>query len=315
MRLPTVCADSAGTPMTFEVERREPGQDELRRVTLTATPDDTPAWIDPVFSTKPLAVPGLGLAYHVRAHVEEVAAGSPSARAGLKPGDTINALKLVRIKKGSDQAKSEQGKGSSEVQPKELEFKDDSPNWAHAFAALQLYPQHAVQLTVNQSSKPITITPEPVAEWYCPIRGLQFQEVFRQLPPQPVQVALKRACEDTIDNILSTYLMLRSLVQGRVSPKAVAGPIRIPKLLFDSASAGWFYLIQLLGILSVNLAVINFLPIPPLDGGQMAFLIAEKVRGKPLPDSAVIVGNWMGLLLVAAIMVFVLFQDVTWLTG
>src|SRR5262249_38068895 len=160
--------------------------------------------------------------------------------------------------------------------------------------------------TVNQSNKPITITPEPDPTWYHPLRGMQFQALVRQLPPQAIQVALKRGCEDTVDNILSIYLMLRSLAEGRVSPKAVAGPILIPKMLFDSAAAGWIYLIQLLGILSINLAVINFLPIPPLDGGQMAFLIAEKIRGKPLPDSAVIVGSWMGLLLVVALMVFVL---------
>ena len=45
-------------------------------------------------------------------------------------------------------------------------------------------------------------------------------------------------------------------------------------------------LIHFLGILSINLAVINFLPIPPLDGGQMVFLMAEKIRGRPLPESA-----------------------------
>ena len=56
--------------------------------------------------------------------------------------------------------------------------------------------------------------------------------------------------------------------------------------------------------------MLNFLPIPPLDGGQMVFLIAEKVRGRPLPDSAVIVGSWMGLFLVLCLMVFVIFQDV-----
>ena len=65
-----------------------------------------------------------------------------------------------------------------------------------------------------------------------------------------------------------------------------------------------------LGILSVNLAVLNFLPIPPLDGGQMVFLIAEKVRGRPLPDSAVIAGTYFGLILVLCLMVFVTYQDI-----
>jgi regulator of sigma E protease len=58
------------------------------------------------------------------------------------------------------------------------------------------------------------------------------------------------------------------------------------------------------------LAVLNFLPIPPLDGGQMLFLIAEKIRGRPLPDSALIAGTYVGLLLVLCLMVFVTYQDV-----
>ena len=62
--------------------------------------------------------------------------------------------------------------------------------------------------------------------------------------------------------------------------------------------------------MSINLAVLNFLPIPPLDGGQMVFLIAEKVRGRPLPDSALIAGTYVGLVLVLCLMVFVLFQDI-----
>ena len=70
-------------------------------------------------------------------------------------------------------------------------------------------------------------------------------------------------------------------------------------------------LVHFLGILSINLAVLNFLPIPPLDGGQMVFLIAEKVRGRPLPDSALIVGTYLGLLLVLVLMAFVIFQDVS----
>jgi regulator of sigma E protease len=315
MHLPTRCAGRAGQPMTFEVERREPGQTELRRVTLTATPDDSPVWIEPILPGEPLDIPGLGLAYHIRTHVERVVPGSPAARAGLKPGDTINSLTVVSPPGGTDQGKTGKAKEKGSPQSTKVEFKDDSPNWAHAFATLQLLPAGAVELTVNQSAKPITITPARLDEWYHPLRGLLFQAHVRELPPQSARVALRRGTEDTVDNILSIYLMLRSMVEGRVSIKAMAGPIRIPKLAFDTAAAGWSYLIHFLGMLSVNLAVINFLPIPPLDGGQMAFLIAEKVRGKPLPDSAVTVGNWMGLLFVVALMAFILFQDVTWLLG
>ncbi len=76
------------------------------------------------------------------------------------------------------------------------------------------------------------------------------------------------------------------------------------------AGSGFTELIYFLGMLSINLAVLNFLPIPPLDGGQMLFLIAEKVRGRPLPESALIAGTYLGLFLVLSLMVFVTYQDV-----
>ena len=63
-------------------------------------------------------------------------------------------------------------------------------------------------------------------------------------------------------------------------------------------------------MLSINLAVLNFLPIPPLDGGQMVFLVAEKIRGRPLPESALIAGTYFGLFLVLGLMIFVTFQDI-----
>ena len=75
----------------------------------------------------------------------------------------------------------------------------------------------------------------------------------------------------------------------------------IAKVAYSAAGSSFTDLIYFLGILSINLAVLNFLPIPPLDGGQMVFLIAEKVRGRPLPESALIAGTYLGLFLVLSL--------------
>jgi regulator of sigma E protease len=303
MRLPTLVFENAGKEMTFEVERREPGLEQPKNVELTATPDDSPPWTEPILPGEPLEIPGLGLAYPVVPHVQSVVPDSPAAKAGLKQGDTINAMTLF-----PPEGTPPRRKGKAQSQ--QYEFKEESPEWPSAFYELQLLPRQSVQLTVNHSNKPITIRPEPDPTWYNPLRGFRHQALFRQLPPQSPGVALKRGFEDTVDNILSIYAMLRSLAQQRVSPKVLGGPLAIPQMAYASAASSWADLIHFLGILSINLAVLNFLPIPPLDGGQMMFLLAEKVRGRPLPDSAVIVGSWMGLLFVLALMVFVLFQDV-----
>ena len=183
-------------------------------------------------------------------------------------------------------------------------------NWVKAFWALQSGHFETISLVVNKGSRPSEVKPEPDLSWYVPDRGLLFLPVYRRLPPQSIGSALRRGWDDTIENILSIYGTIRGLVVGRLGPKGVAGPITIVQLAYDTARSSITDLIHFLGILSINLAVINFLPIPPLDGGQMLFLVAEKVRGRPLPDSALSAGILVGIVLVIALMVFVLSQDV-----
>ena len=183
-------------------------------------------------------------------------------------------------------------------------------SWVKVFLTLQLQPSRPVELAVNGSAQPVRITPEPDPTWFHPLRGLVFESLVSELPPLGVSAALQRGFDDTVDNILGIYAMLRSLVLGRVSPKMLGGPGTIATVAYHSASSGLTKLIHFLGILSINLAVLNFLPIPPLDGGQMVFLMAEKVRGRPLPEKALMAGTYAGLFLVLGLMAFVIFQDV-----
>jgi len=168
-----------------------------------------------------------------------------------------------------------------------------------------------VTLTVNNSNRPIAITPGPDPSWWHPRRGVEFEFLVKSMPPLAVGAALRRGFDDTIDNILSIYSVVRSLASSRVSPKNLGGPIMIAQVAYSAATSSLTDLVHFLGILSINLAVLNFLPIPPLDGGQMVFLIAEKVRGRPLPESALIAGTYLGLFLVLSLMAFVIFQDVS----
>ena len=147
---------------------------------------------------------------------------------------------------------------------------------------LQNQPIQEVELVVNNASKPIKITPEPIEEWYNPTRGFQFYRQIRTLPAARLRAPhCAAATTQTIQNILMVYATFRSLAERRVSPKNLGGPIMIAQVAYSAAGSGFTELVYFLGILSINLAVLNFLPIPPLDGGQMLFLIAEKVRGRP----------------------------------
>ena len=300
MQLPTTCFKNAGKPMTFEVERHESGAgSEAKVVEITATPDNSPPWGEVPFQNEPLDVPGLGFAYPVRTTIAEVTPGSPADRAGLKAGDVINEMTVPGEKKEKKVEK-----------PQDFKFNDKSPGWPSAFQTLQWISIRPVTLTVNNSNKLITITPEPDAEWSHPYRGTSFQSLTHMLPPMGPMAAFQRGLDDTVDNILDIYSTLRNLFHGRMGMGSLAGPPTIAIVAYDAASTSFTKLVQFLGILSINLAVLNFLPIPPLDGGQMVFLIAEKIRGRPVPDGAKVAGTWIGLVLVVGLMVFVLIQDV-----
>jgi regulator of sigma E protease len=304
-RLPWICYDNAGKPMTFEIERQA-ANGERKAVTLTATPDDTPPRSRFIFENEPVDVPGLGLCYPIRTLVAAVEPDSPAADAGIKPGDVINAMTVKPIV-----VKEKNSKSSTESEsPVSFEFKGAAVSWYHAFMSLQERPSQEVELVINNASKPRKLVTKIDKTWTNPDRGFRFQAQFRTLPAQPFSEAVLSGYDKTIQNILMVYATFRSLILGRVSFKNLGGPIMIFEVGYGAAGSGMNILVLFLGFLSVNLAVLNFLPIPPLDGGQMVFLIAEKVRGRPLPDSALIAGTYFGLFLVLCLMVFVTYQDI-----
>ena len=312
IRLATECFDHAGQPMTFEVERTEKGGTEAKTVSLTATPIAAPPTFDPVelVSAEDFEISSLGLCFPIRPRIEAVRPDSPAAKAGLKPGDVINALIFPRTP-GRPRGLTAAGQDVWLISREQtLSFDDKAFSWTYAFGVLQSLPIQPVGLTVNKSTTPVSLTPEIVADWFNPDRGLEFEPATRTMPPLPPLAALKEGLNETIENVGMLYASIRSLFSGRVSTKNLGGPILIAQAAYSAANSGVADLLYFLGFISINLAVLNFLPVPPLDGGQMVFLLAEKVRGRPLPDSALIAGTYVGLLLVLCLMVFATYQDV-----
>ena len=302
LRLPGDLFARAGKPTAFVVERTVDGKPET--IEIKAEPDDSLPDVEPVIGPEdPMKVPGLGLAMGIESKVAAVAEGSPAAKAGIAPGAVLTGMTIPPLKEGDDPRKLSFGPPP----PKSKDIAEAA--WPFVSYFLQESPKVEVTLSVAGSSTPVALTPAPDPSWFYPQRGLNFLNDLRDLPPQPFAVSVRRAADETYDNVVGIYAMIRSLFQGRVSTKNLAGLPRIAEASYHTASMGLIPLIQFLGVLSINLAVLNFLPIPPLDGGQIAFLVAEKVRGKPLPDSALTVLMIAGLVLVVFLMLFTILQD------
>ncbi len=110
--------------------------------------------------------------------------------------------------------------------------------------------------------------------------------------------------------MLQTYVTLGRLVQGTVKPKHLRGPVGITDEGTRFAKQGYPYLMFFLGLISVNLAVINFLPLPIVDGGLMVLLMIEKLKGSPVRAEIQAAITYVGLAVIGGIFLITLFYDV-----
>jgi regulator of sigma E protease len=102
---------------------------------------------------------------------------------------------------------------------------------------------------------------------------------------------------------------VKGMLTGEVAGKELGGPILIGQLAGQTARLGLVAFLSFMALISVNLAVLNFLPIPLLDGGQFVFLIAEAALGRPLPMKLREVLSMAGLVLLVLIMIFAFSND------
>jgi regulator of sigma E protease len=99
------------------------------------------------------------------------------------------------------------------------------------------------------------------------------------------------------------------MFMGTISIKNLGGPLTIAYATFRYAGMDFVDFTFFLGLISINLAVVNFLPIPVLDGGHMVFLIYEGIRRKPASETVRIVATYVGLAMILMLMIFVLSLD------
>ncbi len=122
--------------------------------------------------------------------------------------------------------------------------------------------------------------------------------------------ALIRAFEETARMTGATLGMLGRMVSGSASLKNLSGPITIARYAKDSANLGIARFLSFLGILSLSLAILNFLPIPVLDGGHLLYFVIELVRGRQVSEQTQVIGQYLGLGALLFLMVLAFYNDI-----
>lgn len=127
--------------------------------------------------------------------------------------------------------------------------------------------------------------------------------------------ALLPAARETWDKSALTVRFLWRMVTGDVSAKNISGPINIAQYAGLTATEGFTYYLGFLALVSISLAVLNLLPVPVLDGGQVVFQLAEMAKGAPLSMEAQLLGQKVGIAMLVALMGFAFYNDLSRLFG
>ncbi len=122
--------------------------------------------------------------------------------------------------------------------------------------------------------------------------------------------SLRASLLHTWNMMYLTVLGIVKIIEGVVPASELGGPIKIAELSGQQFAAGWINLISFMGLLSVNLGVLNLLPIPILDGGHLVFLTVEGVTRRPLSEKVMIWSQKVGIALLGSLMIFVFYNDI-----
>jgi len=118
------------------------------------------------------------------------------------------------------------------------------------------------------------------------------------------------AVERTWMSTVFTVNMLGRMVTGDVSIKNISGPISIAQIAGESVERGWRYFVGILAVISISLGVLNLLPVPVLDGGQIVYQVVEALKGGPMTERAQILGQQVGILALLLLMSFAFYNDI-----
>lgn len=216
-------------------------------------------------------------------------ADSPAARAGLRPGDQVLAVQGQKVTR-----------------------------WEELSSRIRQHGERPLTLTIRRGDQTFEVTVTPERMETTNIFGQKVSALLigvgasDTLEVERVGVigAFVEGVTYTYRLVVLTVMSIYKLIVQEIPITTLGGPILIAQVAGKQAEQGIPYLLHFMAILSVNLALLNLLPIPILDGGHIVFILWEAVRGKPMTVKHREMAQALGLMLILALMVLVFYQDI-----
>jgi regulator of sigma E protease len=215
--------------------------------------------------------------------IDRVRSGSPAAKIGLKPGDRIISVAGINVRRWNDFVEIVRSNGGK-----------------------------SIPITYQRQDKIISDSITPAVE-----KDQMSEEKFGQigvwvmLPrvslslPRALWEALRRTGYITVQ----TFVIIYKVVTRKISTRAIGGPIMVAKIAYEGASWGAEYFLALWALLSINLFVVNMLPIPVLDGGRIVLDLIGGIRRRRLTDKELTWASNIGWMLIGLLIAFTIFND------
>lgn len=221
--------------------------------------------------------------------IGEVSSGSPAEKAGILKNDVVTAIQGKAIESWSDLSETIMG---SNGKPLRLTIRrgpdilDISVTPAHdVMKNIFGEDQHRYIIGVKSSGESVSLPLGPV-------------EAFRESLSRTYLI-----CELTVLGVVKVF-------EGSVSPKTIGGPIMIAQMAGEQVEQGFVNLLAFIALISVNLGILNLLPVPVLDGGHLLFFSIEAVIRRPVSIKTREIAQQVGIFLLLMLMVFVFYNDI-----
>ncbi len=221
--------------------------------------------------------------------IGEVNEGTPAYRTGLKKGDLVVSIDGVNISSWEDMAKM-----ITTSKGKTLSL---SVLRGNSMRAVDVTPEPKIFKNIfNEDIERYVIGVTASGDFFT--KDLNLFQALSQSFIQTYQITAL-----TIKGVVKLF-------QGTVSPKTLGGPIMIAQMAGQEARAGAINLIFFIALISINLAILNFLPIPVLDGGHLLFFFVEAVTGRPVSIKIREIAQQAGIFVLILLMIYVFYNDI-----